>query len=52
MMTAMLVECAALAGELGAEEIPLPCPSNLELAPDVLEVIDRRFAFAWLRKRL
>jgi hypothetical protein len=51
-MSEILAECAAVAGELGAEEIALPCPSNLDLAPGKLEVIERRFAFAWLRKRL
>jgi hypothetical protein len=51
-MGEVLAECAALAGEAGAREIPLPCPS--EVAPDDadLEVLERRFAFAWLRKRL
>ena len=52
MMNEILLECAAVAGELGAAEIPLPCPSTLELTSDVLEVLDRQFAFAWLRKRL
>jgi len=52
MMGEILTECAAVAGELGAEEIALPCPSNLDLAPGKLEILGRRFAFAWLRKRL
>jgi hypothetical protein len=52
MMAEILAGCSALAGELGAGEIELPCPSNLELVPGRLHVMDRRFAFAWLRKRL
>jgi hypothetical protein len=51
-MGEVLAECAAPAGEAGAREIPLPCPSKV--APDDanLEVLERRFAFAWLRKHL
>ena len=52
VMTDILVECAALAGRLGAQEIQLPCPSEIELDTDRLDVIQRKFAFAWLRKRL
>jgi GNAT superfamily N-acetyltransferase len=52
MMGEILAECAAVAGELGAEEIALPCPSNVDLTPGKLEMLDRQFAFAWLRKRL
>ncbi|KPK79527.1 MAG: hypothetical protein AMJ81_13085 [Phycisphaerae bacterium SM23_33] len=52
MMGDILAECAALAGELGAEKIELPCPSELELDAGELDVLDRQFAFAWLRKRL
>ena len=48
----VLAECAAAADELGAEEVELPCPGDLDLAPETVEVLDRRFAFAWLRKRL
>ena len=51
-MSEILAECAAIAGELGAEEIQLPCPSEVEPDADKLDVIDRQFAFAWLRKRL
>ena len=51
-MTEILAECAALAGELGAGQIQLPCPSELELDSAKIDVIDRQFAFAWLRKSL
>jgi len=51
-MSEILAECASLAAELGAEQIQLPCPSEIDLDTDKLDVIDRRFAFAWLRKRL
>ena len=51
-MSEILAECAVIAGELGAEEIQLPCPSEVEPDADKLDVIDRQFAFAWLRKRL
>jgi len=50
-MSEILTQCGALAGELGAEQIELPCPSEIELDREKLEVLDRRFAFAWLRKR-
>jgi len=52
MMSEILAECAAVAGELGADQIKLPWPSSMDAAPRNLDVIDRRFAFAWLRKRL
>ena len=51
-LTEILTECASLAGELGAEQIELPCPSEIALDTDKLDIIDRQFAFAWLRKRL
>ena len=51
-MTEILAECAALAAEAGAEQIPLPCPSEIEPAEGAVDVIDRQFAFAWLRKQL
>ena len=50
--TDILAECAALAGEAGAQDIQLPCPSEIELPAGRLEVLDRQFAFPWLRKRL
>ena len=52
MMSDVLAECAALAGEAGAEEIRLPCPSDTELDESKVDVIDRAFAFAWMRKAL
>ncbi|HET6426985.1 MAG TPA: sigma-70 family RNA polymerase sigma factor [Phycisphaerae bacterium] len=51
LMTEILVECAALARETGAEQIPLPCPSDVDVGAP-LDVVERQFAFAWLRKRL
>jgi len=51
IMTEILAECAALAGEIGAEQIPLPCPCDVDLGAG-LDVIERQFAFAWLRKRV
>lgn len=52
MMSEILAECAAVAGELGADQIELACPSSLDLDARKIEVLDRHFAFAWLRKRL
>jgi RNA polymerase sigma-70 factor, ECF subfamily len=52
ILTDILVECAALAGELGARQIELPCPSDVIVDPARLDILDRKFAFAWLRKRL
>jgi hypothetical protein len=52
LMTDVLVECAALARELGAERIQLPCPSDLRPDANRLNIIERSFAFAWLRKAL
>ena len=51
-MTEILAECAALVGELGAEQLGFPCPSEIELDESKVDVIERAFAFAWLRKRL
>ena len=51
-MTQILAECAALAGELKARQIQLPCPCDLEVDGSDLRILDRRFAFAWLRKVL
>jgi len=47
-----LTECAALAVEVRAKEIHLPCPSNLALDDKKLTVTKREFAFAWRRKPL
>jgi RNA polymerase sigma-70 factor (ECF subfamily) len=52
VLTEVLAECAALAGELGARQIELPCPSDISIERGRLDVLDRQFAFAWLRKRL
>ena len=51
-MSALLRECACLAGEAGANEIELPCPSSLALDPGFLDVVKREFAFAWFRKQI
>ena len=48
----ILAECAAVAAELGAEQIELPCPGDVDLDGDVVDIVDRQFAFAWLRKWL
>ncbi|MCC7407031.1 MAG: sigma-70 family RNA polymerase sigma factor [Phycisphaeraceae bacterium] len=52
LMTDALAASASLAAELGARQIELPCPSNLTLDSDKLDVLTRQFAFAWLRKSL
>ncbi len=52
IMNDILEECTQLAGEAGAEVIQLPCPSNIRLDPEKVDVIGREFAFAWLRKTL
>jgi len=49
-MSTILRDCVALAGETGAEEAGLPCPSNIEIEPSKVDVISREFAFAWMRK--
>ena len=48
-MSAILAECAAIAAEHGAAQIELPLPGGLGAQPG-LEVLDRRFAYAWMRK--
>ena len=50
-MTSILAECAAVAGDHGADRMELPVPSRLETGPP-LEVLDRRFTYAWMRKEL
>lgn len=52
LMSMLLRECAMLAGEAGAKEIKLPCPSDLALDPGKVGVVKREFAYAWLRKRV
>jgi len=51
-MSAILRECAFFAGSLGAEEINLPCPSEIELDASLVDVVTREFGFAWMRKRV
>ena len=51
-MARVLSECAAIAGELGAREIEVPCPSEIALDGCAPDVAAREFAFAWLRKSL
>jgi hypothetical protein len=41
-----------LAAKAGADEIPLPIPSDMELVKPEFPVIGREFAFAWMRKQL
>jgi len=48
----VLAECAVLANEAGAGEIPLPLPSDVEINPVLVDARDREFQFAWFRKRL
>ena len=52
LMSEILAECAAVAGELGAKEVELPCPGDVALDGTVVDIIARQFAFAWMRKRL
>jgi len=52
MMTDILVEGSAIAGEFGADSVELSCPSDIHLDESRLDIIDREFAFAWLRKAL
>ncbi len=51
-MSAILGECAALAGEAGARELALPCPADVALDPRRVDVIQREYMFAWLRKKI
>ena len=51
-MGELLTQCAAIAGSLGSDEIELPCPSGLSTLLGSVHIVSRRFAFAWLRKRL
>jgi hypothetical protein len=51
-LSALLEQCASIAAEAGAKEIPLPCPSDLELDSRRLEILERRWAYAWFRKPL
>lgn len=51
-MSMIISECANLAGQFGAGQMSFPCPSNLALDTSQLNVLDRRFAYAWMRKEL
>ena len=51
-MSEILAACANLAGEVGAEQLAFPCPSDIELDASKVDVIDRQFRYAWLRKKL
>jgi hypothetical protein len=50
LMSRILRETALVAGEAGAEVIPLPCPSDLLLNDSLITVTKREFASAWMRK--
>lgn len=52
LMSEILRQCAYLAGEAGAQQIGLPCPSDIELDPAMVDVISREFRYAWMRKKL
>lgn len=51
-LTRILNETAVLASQIGAETIPLPCPSGVQLESPQFRIDKREFAFAWMRKRL
>jgi hypothetical protein len=51
-MSRVLAECALLAGEAGAEQIELPCPSDVELDSRLVDVIRRDYMYAWFRKNV
>lgn len=51
-MSAILRECALLAGANGAETMKLSCPSDMELDSAMVEVVSREFGYAWMRKKL
>ena len=51
-MTEVLRSCAAIAAEHGALQIELPCPSDIEVDARAVDVQERRFAYAWMRKSL
>ena len=52
LMSKILRAAAFLAGEAGAKEIPLPCPSDMPVDESMVTVADRGFKFAWMRKEL
>ena len=51
-MSEVLRNCAAIAAKHGATQIELPCPSDIEVDAGSLGVLERRFAYAWMRKPL
>ena len=51
-MSAILRQCAYLAGEAGAQQIKLSCPSEIALDPAMVDVVGREFGYAWMRKKL
>ena len=52
LLSDVLDECLSVAFEAVAKEIQLPCPSDIAIDSGKVDVIDREFAFAWMRKRL
>ena len=52
LLTRILDVTAVLAAKAGADEIPLPCPSEMQLENPQFRIIEREFAFAWMRKQL
>lgn len=51
-MTRLLAECAYQADRLGAETVRLPCPGDITPDSARVEMLDREFGVAWLRKHL
>jgi len=51
-LTRILNVTAVLAAKAGADEIPLPCPCDMQLENPEFKVTGREFAFAWMRKQL
>ena len=52
LMTRILNATAVVAAKAGADEIPLPCPSEMQLEKPEFPIVGREFAFAWMRKQL
>ena len=48
----ILAEPAAIAHELEAKQIQLPCPCDIRTDSEEVDVVDQRLAFAGMRKRL
>jgi hypothetical protein len=51
-MSRILAECAMLAGEAGAGQFEMPCPSDVVLDSKIVDVIRRDYEYAWFRKRV